>query len=84
MTYFSDPVVLHDETLNILIAGRDTTAASLTFAVYFLCMYPTVCERLRKEILDVVGPTRRPNLEDIRAMKYLRAVINGSSFMLRM
>jgi hypothetical protein len=34
-------------------------------------------ERLRQEVLDKVGPTRRPTFDDIRDMKYLRAVING-------
>ncbi|GLB44358.1 putative cytochrome P450 monooxygenase [Lyophyllum shimeji] len=72
----SDPVVLRDETLNIMIAGRDTTAATLTFVIYFLAMYPAVNARLREEILAKVGPTRRPDYDDIRDMKYLRAVIN--------
>ncbi|GBE84577.1 cytochrome P450 monooxygenase pc-3 [Sparassis latifolia] len=77
MTRFtSDPVILHDEVLNILLAGRDTTAASLTFVVYFLGMYPRVLERLRSEILEKVGPISRPTYQDIREMKYLRAVIN--------
>jgi len=74
--FTSDPVVLHDEVLNILIAGRDTTAASLTFAVYFLCMYPRVLERLRAEVLEKVGSSRRPTYADIKDMRYLRAVIN--------
>ncbi|KAI0332390.1 cytochrome P450 monooxygenase pc-3 [Cubamyces sp. BRFM 1775] len=71
-----DPVVLHDETLNILIAGRDTTAATLTFAVYLMCLYPEVFKRLRAEVLDKVGPTQMPTFDDVRNMKYLRAVIN--------
>ncbi|RPD66744.1 cytochrome P450 monooxygenase pc-2 [Lentinus tigrinus ALCF2SS1-7] len=71
-----DPVVLHDETLNILIAGRDTTAATLTFVVYLLCMYPEVFKRLRAEVLQHIGPTQMPSFDDIRSMKYLRAVIN--------
>ncbi|OSX65545.1 hypothetical protein POSPLADRAFT_1065282 [Postia placenta MAD-698-R-SB12] len=53
------PVVLHDETLNILLAGRDT-----------------VRERLRAEIIDRVGRSRRPTYADIKEMRYLRAVIN--------
>jgi cytochrome P450 len=72
----SDKKLLKDETLNIMIAGRDTTSATLAFIVYFLSMYPKVTARLREEILDQVGPTRRPDYDDIREMKYLRAVIN--------
>ncbi|KAI0638092.1 cytochrome P450 monooxygenase pc-3 [Trametes polyzona] len=71
-----DPVVLHDETLNILIAGRDTTAATLTFVVYLMALYPHVFQRLRAEVLEKVGPTQMPTFDDVRNMKYLRAVIN--------
>ena len=39
--------------------------------------------RLREEILDVVGPTRRPTYDDIRNMKYLRAFLNGKGKVLR-
>ncbi|EMD40964.1 hypothetical protein CERSUDRAFT_111537 [Gelatoporia subvermispora B] len=74
----SDQTVLHDETLNILIAGRDTLAASLTFTVYLLCEHPTILKRLREEVLHYVGPERRPTYDDIREMKYLRAVVNES------
>ena len=35
--------------------------------------------RLREEILGKVGNSRRPDYDDIRDMKYLRAVINGQS-----
>ncbi|KAI0368065.1 cytochrome P450 monooxygenase pc-3 [Pilatotrama ljubarskyi] len=72
----NDPVILHDEMLNILIAGRDTTAATLTFVVYLMCLYPDVFKRLRAEILEKVGPTQMPSFDDVRNMKYLRAVIN--------
>jgi len=62
-----------------LAAGRDTTAATLTFVVYILSQYPHVMDRLRQEVLAHVGPTRRPTFDDIRDMKYLRAVLNGKS-----
>ncbi|KAM5540778.1 hypothetical protein V8D89_005422 [Ganoderma adspersum] len=71
-----DAKVIKDETLNILLAGRDTTACTLTFSVYALAEHPAVLARLRREVLDVVGPTRRPTYEDIREMKYMRAFIN--------
>ena len=38
--------------------------------------YPTALARLRQEVLSVVGPHRTPTYEDIREMKFMRAVIN--------
>ncbi|KAF8628113.1 hypothetical protein AX15_004090 [Amanita polypyramis BW_CC] len=74
--YTDNQTVLRDETLNILLAGRDTTTNTITYAVYMLAEHPGVLERLRKEIIDVVGESRRPTYDNIREMKYLRAVIN--------
>ncbi|KAI6151608.1 cytochrome P450 [Pisolithus tinctorius] len=71
-----DPIVIRDETLNILIAARDTTASTLTFLVYMLSQHPHVLKRLRAEVLSTVGNSRRPTNEDVRDMKYMRAVIN--------
>ncbi|KAF8160351.1 cytochrome P450 [Mycena galopus ATCC 62051] len=68
--------VIRDSIFNILVAGRDTTAATLTFAVYMLAEHPDLADRLRKEILDVVGSSRMPTYDDFRNMKYLRAFIN--------
>lgn len=71
-----DRQLIRDEISNILLAGRDTTACTLTFAVYRLAEHPNILQRLREEILAVVGPSRRPSYDDIRNMKFLRAVIN--------
>ena len=45
-----------------------------------LAEHPDVLRRLREEILTKVGSDRRPTYEDIKDMRYLRAVINGSFF----
>ncbi|KAF7303478.1 Cytochrome P450 monooxygenase [Mycena indigotica] len=71
-----DPQVLKDEMLNMLLAGRDTTMHTLTVCVYFFTMYPDIYRRAREEMLAQVGPTRRPTYEDIKEMKFLRAVLN--------
>ena len=42
-----------------------------------MAMHPNVLHRLREEILAKVGPMRRPSYDDIREMKFLRAVLNG-------
>jgi len=71
-----DPKFIADEVLNILIAGRDTTSTTLTYLVYLISMHPHVLARLREEVLSRVGPSRYPGFEDMREMKYTRAVIN--------
>ncbi|KAG9014722.1 hypothetical protein FRB94_010569 [Tulasnella sp. JGI-2019a] len=73
----SDRNIIRDELLNILLASRDTTAHAITAAMYFLVTEdPDILQSLRKEILDVVGLTDVPNYEQIKDMKYLRAVLN--------
>jgi hypothetical protein len=37
-----------------------------------LAEHPNVMEKLRSEILRIVGPTRRPTFDDFRELKYLR------------
>ncbi|KAF7301055.1 Glycosyltransferase family 39 protein [Mycena indigotica] len=71
-----DKSIIRDEILNMLVAGRDTTAATITFAIYMLADHPDKARRLREEILNQVGPTRRPTHDDIKNMPYLRAFIN--------
>ncbi|KAK0184438.1 cytochrome P450 [Armillaria mellea] len=71
-----DKTSIQDGLVDILIAGRDTTAALLTFSVYMMCEYPDMVARLRSEILERVGSHRKPTNEDIRELKYLRAFIN--------
>ncbi|TFB06368.1 Cytochrome P450 52A1 [Trichoderma ghanense] len=72
-----DPKVLRDQILAVLIAGRDTTAATLSWAVYELSRNPHVVRRLRAEILATVGPGNRPpSYEHLKDMPYLRAVLN--------
>ncbi|KAG1903101.1 cytochrome P450 [Suillus fuscotomentosus] len=74
--FLSDFKVIKDETLNILLAARDTTASTLTSAIYLLAMHPEILSRLREEIISKVGLTRMPTYGDIKEMKYIQAVLN--------
>ncbi|KAL0948881.1 hypothetical protein HGRIS_008998 [Hohenbuehelia grisea] len=71
-----DHQIIQDEILNIMIAGRDTTATTLTYSVYMLSQHPKVLAKLRAEVLEKVGSSRRPTFDDMREMKYLRAFVN--------
>ncbi|KAJ7274425.1 cytochrome P450 [Mycena haematopus] len=71
-----DPKLIMDQTMNVLFAARDTTAATITFLTYCLGTHPTILARLRQEILTQLGDIRIPTFEDIKQMKLLRATIN--------
>ncbi|KAG8704257.1 hypothetical protein FRC08_002337 [Ceratobasidium sp. 394] len=71
-----DEKVIKDELINVLVAGRDTTACTLTFLCYTLADNPAVFAKLRAEILNTVGSSAYLTSDNIREMKYMRAVIN--------
>ncbi|KAL1968158.1 hypothetical protein VTN77DRAFT_2289 [Rasamsonia byssochlamydoides] len=71
-----DPKVIRDQVVAVLLAGRDTTAATLSWTFYELSHYPDVVAKLRQEILDTVGPTRAPTYDDLKNMPYLKHTIN--------
>ncbi|KHN97416.1 cytochrome P450 alkane hydroxylase [Metarhizium album ARSEF 1941] len=71
-----DPQVIRDQVFAVLIAGRDTTAATLSWAIYELANHPEVWQKLRKQVLERVGPTRAPSYEDLKNLMYLTHTIN--------
>lgn len=50
--------------------------STLTFAIYLLAEHPHVLAKLREEILGKFSTNRLPTYEDLRDLKYLRAVLN--------
>ena len=49
----------------------------ITFAVAMLAEHPEVYARLRREAVDTLGPNGKVGPDNLRDMKYLRAVLNG-------
>ncbi|KAH7338429.1 cytochrome P450 [Rhizoctonia solani] len=74
--FTQDETVIRDGIINILVAARDTTATTLTFAVYMLSQNRDIMARLRDEIISRLGSSSYPTPDDLKAMKYLRAVLN--------
>ncbi|CAK9437223.1 uncharacterized protein LODBEIA_P16010 [Lodderomyces beijingensis] len=73
-----DPKILRDQSLNILLAGRDTTAGLLSFAIFELARNPQKWAKLRAEILQRFGPTDLEDItfESLKSCEYLKAVLN--------
>jgi hypothetical protein len=74
----ADRTVLTDQLLNILLAGRDTTAGILSITFFILARRPEIWNRLRDEVLKVQG--ERPSFEELKSMTYLSWVLNESKF----
>lgn len=71
-----DRKVLRDQLVAVLLAGRDTTAATLSWTLYELGRHPKVVRKLRDEIINTVGLDRTPTYEDLKSMRYLQYVVN--------
>jgi len=77
---------LSDIILSFMIAGKDTTAASLSWFLYMLCKNPLVQEKILQEIRDVTSIHERTtdvsgfvqsiNEEALDQMQYLHAALS--------
>ncbi|KAM0262618.1 hypothetical protein ACHAQJ_001663 [Trichoderma viride] len=63
-----------DNLITFLVAGHETTAATLTFTVYQLTKNPNVYRKVQDEIDHVMG-TSPVTIDHIGKLKYLTAVI---------
>ncbi|KAF8533882.1 cytochrome P450 [Trichophaea hybrida] len=76
-----DPKALRDQMLNILLAGRDTTAGLIGWTFYLLARHPNIYKKLRGELESAFGTGepgvwRRPSFEGLKDVAYLRYVLN--------
>lgn len=65
---------VHDQVITLLMAGHETTANALSWALYLLGRHPDVQARLRSEVDLLDG--RAPTFADLPALTYTRAVIS--------
>lgn len=76
-----NPKVLRDQLLNIMIAGRDTTAGLMSCTMFELARNPDIWQKLRQEIHDRFGSgqearTSEMTFESLKRCTYLKNVIN--------
>ncbi|MCP5150872.1 MAG: cytochrome P450 [Ectothiorhodospiraceae bacterium] len=67
--------LLRDEAAVIILAGHETTANALGWALYLLGTAPEIEARLHAEVDGVLGG-RDPTFDDLPAVPYARAVID--------
>lgn len=69
----NDAEKIRGQVLNMLVAGRDTTASLLSSLFFTLSRRSDVMAKVRDEVSAIGG--RGPTYEDIKAMKYINCTI---------
>lgn len=71
-----DPKQVRDEIMSVFIAGRDTTAATLSWAIYEICGHSTAWSKIRQQVLDALGTEGNPTYDSLKELSYVRNVVN--------
>ncbi|TMW62714.1 hypothetical protein Poli38472_005332 [Pythium oligandrum] len=74
---------LRDLLANFLLAGRDTTAQSLSWFLLNMSRHPEVADKIRAEIKHVIpelmdGSLQTPTAEQVQQLTYLEAALKES------
>lgn len=71
-TQTEDRIELRDQTLSILLAGRDTTASLLGWALSRLALHPEVFSKLRTIVLHDFEPGTGIDFAKLKSCRYLQ------------
>lgn len=74
-----DPIELRSQLLNILLAGRDTTASLLSWTIQLLTRHPAVFHKLRETIIAEFGTFAAPHnitFASLKSCQYLQHCMN--------
>jgi len=66
--------LLRDEVLTMLLAGHETTAGALTWAMFLLARHPEVADRIAEEVDNIVGDGVL-DVGTVRGLTLTRAVV---------
>jgi cytochrome P450 len=66
---------LRDEAMTLFLAGHETTALSLTYALRLLAQHPHERQRVIEELSSVLGG-RAPTMADLPLLRYTRAALD--------
>jgi len=77
----SDPLELRHEILNVLVAGRDTTASLLSNVFFILARRPDLWASVRAEVVETFNG-RLPDYETLRSMRQVRNLMNECKYII--
>ncbi|XP_055828234.1 cytochrome P450 704C1-like [Solanum dulcamara] len=61
----TDPKYLKDIILSFIIAGKDTTASTLSWFFYMMCKHPLLQEKIAEEVRKATGINQNSSIDEI-------------------
>jgi cytochrome P450 len=71
-----DRVNIRHQVLTFLVAGNETTAGTLAFALYFIATHPDVAAKVRAEVDAHHRSAETISYDDVSKMRYTRSVVD--------
>ncbi|KAK1575654.1 hypothetical protein Q3G72_007309 [Acer saccharum] len=80
----TDTKYLRDMIINLVMAGKDTTSAALSFFFYMMCKHPDIQEKIAKEVIKATEVNQNSSFDELAAninentldkMQYLHAAL---------
>uniref|UniRef100_A0A914DT57 Cytochrome P450 n=1 Tax=Acrobeloides nanus TaxID=290746 RepID=A0A914DT57_9BILA len=59
----------------VLVAGYETTAFTLQMVIYVISKIPEIQEKMRDEVMEVIGDKTEIDYDDITKLKYINQVV---------
>lgn len=80
----TDPKYLKDIILSFIIAGKDTTASTLSWFFYMMCKYPLLQDKIAEEVIESTNVVKNFSVNELAKsiteealdkMEYLHAAL---------
>ncbi|TXG70795.1 hypothetical protein EZV62_005730 [Acer yangbiense] len=63
----TDTMYLRDMIVNLVMAGKDTTSAALSFFFYMMCKHPDIQEKIAKEVIKATEVNQNSSFDELAA-----------------
>jgi len=66
---------LNDNLFLFFLAGHETSATALTWALYEMAKNPEVQKKAREEVITIVGKNKTPSWDDLNKLEYIHMIL---------
>lgn len=76
LLHVADPVAVRDEIVTLIVAGHETVASALTWALWLLAGHPEIADSLAAEAAEVLDTGVATTLDQLAELRRARAVLD--------